>query len=179
MVHMHHLYANTYHGFQKSTPQMKSPTDRRVFLETYIKKYDFDVVILFEMFEGSSIHVSLPYIHHIPSSGYLIASRYPISNIQSTVQGMTRSLFSFEINNCSYLIAHIPPEKYCDRLVEESIFLQQLQRQDKSCVVVADLNVQSDNHFVKDQIQGLGWHNAIQAMGVDYLFQKANQSFIK
>ena len=42
MVHMHHLYANTYHGFQKSTPQMKSPTDRRVFLETYIKKYDFD-----------------------------------------------------------------------------------------------------------------------------------------
>ena len=179
MVYMRHLYANTYHGFQKSKLQMSPPNDRRILLETYINKYHFDVIILFEMFEGSFVNVSLPYIHHIPSSGYFIASRYPISNIHSVAKEMTRPLLSFKINNCSYLIAHIPPKKYCDRTFEESAFLQQLQILDDQSIVIADLNVQREEPFVKHKIQEIGWNNAIQITGVDYLFQRVNKSFIK
>ena len=179
MIYMRHLYANTYNGFQKSKQQMSPPNDRRIFLETYIDKYHFDVIILFEMFEGSFVNVSFPYIHHIPSSGYFIASRYPINNIHCVAQEMTRPLLSFEINNNFYLIAHIPPKKYCDRIMEENAFLQHLQKQDDNSIVIADLNAQSDDPFVKNQIRDLGWQNTIEITGVDYLFQKANKSFIQ
>lgn len=179
MNYMRHLYANTYHGFQKSKQSMRPPNDRRILLEAYIKKYHFDVVILFEMFEDSFVNVSLPYVHHIPSSGYFVASRYPISNIHCVAQEMTRPLLSFEINKQSYLIAHIPPEKYCNRMVEEAAFLQQIQKQDDDSIIIADLNVQYNHSFVKDTIQDLGWYNALQVKGVDYLFQKNNKNFIQ
>ena len=158
---------------------MHPPNDRRSLLEAYIEKYHFDVVILFEMFEDSFVNVSLPYIHHIPSSGYFVASRYPISNIHCVAHKMTRPLLSFEINKQFYLIAHIPPEKYCNRLVEETAFLQQLQKQHENSIIVADLNVQYDHSFVKDKIQELGWHNVLKVKCMNYLFQKNNKNFIQ
>ena len=172
---IHHLFANVYHGFQKSKPPMISCKERKLFLEKHIQKNNFDVVILFEMYEDSEIHITLPHIYHLPASGYFIASAFEICNIQIVEPQMTRAILSFDINGMSYLLSHIPPSKYCDRSFEEQSFLQQLETQSENTIVLADLNVRGNHPFVRDHIYKHGWKNAFEQTGIDYLLYRTPQ----
>ena len=173
MTHISHFFGNTYYGFTKSNEQMSPPQQRQQFFLEHIQKHQFDVVILLEMFENSSIGISFPYIYHEPSAGYYIASTNEIKNIQIHETDMKRGILSFEIYDILYVVTHIPPSTYTDRPLEEGCFLRFLQNIPKpmDTMIFADFNTSPSDAFVQDQIQSLGWSNILEPTKVDYILQ--------
>ena len=167
-----HLFANSYKGFQISKENMLPPAQRKLFVEQYIQKYDFDIIVLLEMFDRSSIEHHFEYCYHDTSAGYYIASSFDICHIQNIERRGVRPILYFEIQNIPYLLTHIPPSQYCNRSLEEKYFLSHLYQQGDRSICLADFNVAPNHPFIQKHILSKGWKNAIFPTEVDYILYK-------